>query len=202
MKLDHGDRRRGDQNGATVALLGARLRAARTARGRTLASVAEQAGVTPSFLSQIERGLCSPSVSSLLTIAGCLNVEVVELFAGVAGGDSVVRADERSSVAVAPGMRFSHLASSPDGRCEMGEVVIEPGGVSQAHPNRHAGRETGYVTQGEAFVELDGARHVLRVGDSIAFPSSVPHLLGNDGPGPCRLVWFSYMPAPHPLAEG
>jgi transcriptional regulator with XRE-family HTH domain len=42
--------------------------------------IAERAGVSESFLSQVERGRASASVASLRRIAGALGVSVADLF--------------------------------------------------------------------------------------------------------------------------
>ena len=61
--------------------LGERLRAIRLLRRRTLKDVALAAGVSESFLSQLERGRTSASVASLQRLAAALGIEVSDLFA-------------------------------------------------------------------------------------------------------------------------
>ena len=60
--------------------IGARLRAARQARGLTIAQVAEAAGLTKGFVSRLERDDVSPSVASLVTVCEVLGLRVGELF--------------------------------------------------------------------------------------------------------------------------
>src|ERR1700758_654282 len=66
---------------AETPALGERLRAIRRLRRRTLNDIAARAGVSESFLSQLERGRTSASVASLQRIAGALGIEVSDLFA-------------------------------------------------------------------------------------------------------------------------
>ena len=76
------------------AVLGARVRAARMSQGKTLEEVAQSANVTRSFLSQVERGVASPSLTTLRRIAAGtrVNLEVdmlaryVERMLGDRGG--------------------------------------------------------------------------------------------------------------------
>ena len=56
--------------------LGARLRARRKAIGKTMQQVADEAGLTIGFISQIERGLSSPSLASLYNVAQALDASV------------------------------------------------------------------------------------------------------------------------------
>lgn len=59
--------------------LGAELRAFRHRRGETLAEVAARAGVSPQYLSEVERGLKEPSSEMLAAIGGALGVQLIDL---------------------------------------------------------------------------------------------------------------------------
>jgi len=60
-------------------VVGARLRRLRHRRGQTLTEVARRAGVSPQYLSEIERGRKDPSSEMLAAVAGALGVRVLEL---------------------------------------------------------------------------------------------------------------------------
>src|SRR5215207_3118962 len=64
-------------------LLGDQLRRRRHDRGETLTETAERAGVSPQYLSEIERGLKEPSSEMIAAVAGALEVTLIELTAGV-----------------------------------------------------------------------------------------------------------------------
>ncbi|MCC2033925.1 helix-turn-helix domain-containing protein [Microbacterium allomyrinae] len=64
--------------------LGDRLRRLRHDRGERLADTAERAGVSPQYLSEMERGLKEPSSEMIAAVAGALEVTLVELTAAVA----------------------------------------------------------------------------------------------------------------------
>ena len=61
---------------ATELQLGPRIRALRQARQVTLRELAERAGVTESFLSQVEREVTSPSIASVQRIARALDLGI------------------------------------------------------------------------------------------------------------------------------
>ncbi|MDH5504884.1 MAG: cupin domain-containing protein, partial [Acidimicrobiia bacterium] len=48
----------------------------------------------------------------------------------------------------------------------------------------------GYVVSGTLSVEIGFQRYDLAPGDSIAFDSTEPHRLFNDGDVPVRAIWF------------
>jgi quercetin dioxygenase-like cupin family protein len=54
---------------------------------------------------------------------------------------------------------------------------------------RHAGQEFGYVLGGRLTIHLGFDVHELGPGDSISFPATTPHRLGNHGPEPAEAIW-------------
>jgi len=64
--------------------VGRELRDERQASGRRLVDVAEEAGVSPQYLSEVERGLKDPSSELLAAIAGALGLSVAEIATRVA----------------------------------------------------------------------------------------------------------------------
>lgn len=65
-------------------VLGRRLRALRTERWETLAETAERAGLSPQYLSEVERGLKEPSSEMIAALAGALGTTIADLVTGVA----------------------------------------------------------------------------------------------------------------------
>jgi transcriptional regulator with XRE-family HTH domain len=60
-------------------LVGRLLREERTEQGRTLGQVSERAGISPQYLSEVERGLKEPSSEMLASISGALGLRLVDL---------------------------------------------------------------------------------------------------------------------------
>jgi DNA-binding XRE family transcriptional regulator len=65
-------------------VLGSRLRALRTERDETLAQTAERAGISPQYLSEIERGRKEPSSEMIAALAGALDTTLTDLTTAVA----------------------------------------------------------------------------------------------------------------------
>ncbi len=65
-------------------VLGSRLRELRAERGETLAQTAERAGISPQYLSEIERGRKEASSEMIAALAGALDLSVAALMAGTA----------------------------------------------------------------------------------------------------------------------
>ncbi|CAN5651717.1 hypothetical protein BH10ACT9_BH10ACT9_26580 [soil metagenome] len=63
--------------------LGRRLRATREHRGDRLVDVAERAGISTQYLSEIERGRKEPSSEMIAAVCGALGIELVRLLGGI-----------------------------------------------------------------------------------------------------------------------
>ena len=66
-------------------VLGHRLRVTRLGRGETLAETARRAGISPQYLSEIERGRKEPSSELIAAVAGALDTTLLGLTLQVAG---------------------------------------------------------------------------------------------------------------------
>ncbi|WP_285105193.1 helix-turn-helix transcriptional regulator [Promicromonospora sp. MEB111] len=76
-------------------MLGERLRHLRHVRGETLDQTARRAGISPQYLSEIERGVKEPSSEMIAAITGALDVTLVDLVSAVADRLVTVRATLR-----------------------------------------------------------------------------------------------------------
>lgn len=184
--------RRAAPRSRPASAIGERLRRARLAQGLTMKDVAARAGLTESFISQVERSRVNPSVASLQRIAAALETSLGRLFAeaGRAAG-RVVRRSARARLTY-PGLRATDYLLSPDmaGRLQMIWAEAGPGGGSGVEPYAHEGdEECVVVIRGTMEIWVDGERHVLGVGDAITFSSRVPHRWRNAGRGRLEAIW-------------
>ena len=83
-------------------VLGSRLRALRTDRDETLAQTAERAGISPQYLSEIERGRKEPSSEMIAALAGALGTTLTGLTEQVA--DDLRRHQDATAGASGPVM--------------------------------------------------------------------------------------------------
>ena len=168
--------------------LGAKIRQLRKARHQKLIELAEQCGISPSFLSQIERNRAAPSVATLHTIAQAFGLPLAAFFdeQTSSGGNGyqqpaetlakVVHADQRKLL-VYPGSGIRNELLSPDlqRKIQMMRVVIPPGASMGDVPLVHEGEECGFVLQGQVEVWVGNEHYILGPGDAIYQPSTVPH---------------------------
>jgi transcriptional regulator with XRE-family HTH domain len=185
--------------------IGDRLRARRNELGWSLRDVADRLGVTASLISQIERGLANPSVSTLYALVGELDLSLDELLfterrqtgtseatASRDAGGPVQRATDRQRIRLASGVLWERLTTASEPGVEFLSVTYEVGGASSAEDayQRHSGHEWGYVLSGRLRVTVGFREYVLEPGDSVSLDSTTPHRLENAGDVPVHAIWF------------
>jgi transcriptional regulator with XRE-family HTH domain len=178
--------------------MGGRLRTIRTRRHATLRAVAERAGLSESFLSQVERGVASPSVASLQRIAGALNVTVADLFEPDTERSTprVLRRESRPTLTLGSRGRKFLLTPRPLENLEVFIGELQPGGATAESPYMHGdSEELVVVLSGTVELQLEDRVLELAAGDSIDYRSSVPHKLVNSGAAIAEVMWIISPPS-------
>jgi transcriptional regulator with XRE-family HTH domain len=166
--------------------VGQRIRELRHDRKLSLETIAARTKLSVGFLSQIERGLSSPSLRVLATLADVLGVGIAGLFGakagdGAAAGGVVTRAPERAELKLwRTGISKQLLSpAGTDGRLNLFMVHLEPGGSTGDELYTHDGEEAGLVLEGEMTLTVDTETWTLKSGDSFRFASRRPHRFSN-----------------------
>ncbi len=152
--------------------VGSQIRRWRTSRGRTLAQVAADSGLTVGYLSQVENDKASPSLAVLALIGDALSVPAAWFLMGDVPAPTVVRTDERPVAPTELG-RIEHV----DGRASRDVAIIEavaaPGGRVGLHA--HAGDEHHIVLRGR--FRMSQGEHTVELGpgDYLRWDGAVPH---------------------------
>ena len=176
-------------------VVGTHVRRLRTQRGMSLRELARQTDFSASFISQLENGQVSPSISSMEKIATALGVTMGEFFAAAAGGEggAIVRAADRA--AIDSGWSSAEIeALSPmktGQRLEPVLITLKPGGRSGKHPYPHSQVEFAYVLQGLLTLTLGPEKHTLGPGDAVMILPKELRLWENPYPGPARVLVVS-----------
>ncbi len=175
----------------TQALLAARIRAFRQARGLTIAALAKEVGVTAAMASQIERGVTNPSMSTLVRIAAALKVSIAQLFEVTNPEGIVVRAADRRTIKY-PDLDIADavISSDPTGQLQVLESIIGPGRTSGPDLSAHgADVECVVVLEGSLDLLLAGRRYSLHGGDTLTFQGELPHGFVNPTDKSTRVIW-------------
>jgi transcriptional regulator with XRE-family HTH domain len=169
---------------------GSMIRRLRKSQNLTLAALADQVGLSLSFLSQVERGLINPSINSLRRIAVALGTPLSHFFEEPASEDGPVLRKEQRRVLVNRDSRLVYqlLSSNHDHRIELLLSRLEIGATSAESPMGHKGEEAAVVLQGECLIEIGDDQYDLREGDSIYINEGKPHRFTNTGKAPLIIV--------------
>jgi transcriptional regulator with XRE-family HTH domain len=177
--------------------IGRSLRDARRRRGLTLKAVAHEAGVTESFLSQVERDIASPSIATLRRIAVALGTTIGTLLDSAGPHGRLVRRGERRVIGYAGlGARDEFLTDGPNARLQVIESTIEPGGGTGPDAYAHeSDEECLIVLEGCLELWVGDEHYRLETGDAIRYASRVPHRNQNPGPGVARVMFVLTPPS-------
>jgi len=178
-----------DARNSAVHEIGARLRAARKRRGLSTGQVAEAAGLTRGFLSQLERDLTSASLGTIARICDALGIRVGELFE--TGRADVIRAGEHHQLEYLDGKVSELLLTPPsDGRLEVYDSTIAPG--TQAEKPYTMRVVTGfiYMLAGALEFQVGDRTYLIGDGDSFTYSPAEPHSWRNPSDTEeARLLW-------------
>lgn len=177
---------------------GARLRSLRKARRRTLRSVAEAAGISEGYLSQVERGNANPSIATLRQITTALGLRIADLFTDdhTTGRPRVVRGTEAPRLTFGVMGRKFRLTPGPAHHLEAFLGEFDPGGSTGDRSDTHGSSEEFlHVLEGRVELHLGDEYFTLGAGDSIRYSSAVPHRLSETGGQAARVLWVISPPS-------
>ena len=138
-------------------VLGKAIRHRRKALGKTLEKVAEETELTTGFISQVERGISSPSLSSLMAIAASLQTSLEHLVSVPQEYSEFIQKDRRQSFALGSSGRFyEKLGPGFSGSLIHSQIIYRPPG-HMSEKMCHDGEVFCYLLAGEMEYHLDGA---------------------------------------------
>lgn len=187
--------------------LGSQLREARIAANLKISDVAARADLTPSHISQIERGIAKPSIGALNRICEAIGIRMGALFFSESGDGApeeaglpkaqvaVVRREDRRTILI-PRTPIRHELLCPNLQHSLEAFLsrVPPGANLGDTPLSHRGEEWAMVLKGILDLTVGGESFMLRAGDAILFDCSVPHSWRNTGQEEVEIVWVATPP--------
>lgn len=173
--------------------LGPQLRRMRERKGLGLVEAARRAGLSPGFLSSVERSQANASVATLQRLAMSYGTTVMELFQSPPHEGRLVGPNDRRVLTVHSGVRMELLSTGAPMLQSMLFRVAPAAGSEGAYS--HQGEEFIYMLTGTLEVWLDELQcYMLREGDSFWFPSTHAHRWFNPGDTDAVLLWINTPP--------
>ncbi len=165
--------------------VGLRLKQLREDRHVSMRTLAKNSGLSANALSMIERGLTSPSVSTLTKLAGALEVPITAFFRREPDRQKVVfrQSLDRARIPLVHGLWEDLGGDCFSERMEAFMMTIEGDANSGLHAMSHSGSEFVYVVAGQLAYEVNSQQYDMLAGDSLMFAANLNHRWCNPGPG-------------------
>lgn len=176
------------------------IRHARKQGDLTLQQVAASTRLSISYLSQIERNLLTPSVSTLKVIADALGIPAGTLMFSPQSRNPgplavVQRKGNRKQLSLPESnIVYDLLTSDLRRRSSVLWLTAQPGARSGSSIT-HEGEDVVVVLRGKLRIRVGDVWHALARGDSIYFNSELPHHWENPGPAIAEAIWVSAPPS-------
>ncbi len=178
-----------------LAAIGATMRAIRRRQGLSLRDLSRLTGFSIGFLSLVERGQSSISLTSLHTVAKALEADMSTFFPAPReepeppavphvtrwSRDGRLHTDAAHTYKLLGGRGFNRSL-------EPVHVTIAPCDDTR-DAYAHDGEEFVYVLSGELVFIVDGVEYRLGPGDSIHYQSTIAHTVRNDASEPAEALW-------------
>lgn len=171
--------------------LGQKIGRLRQERGLTLQEVSEGSGLTPSFLSRLERDKVNISVANLRKLAQFFSVQMTHFFEGEDNQQvgQVITNDERVRLSLddAPVQVFSLLPPNSDLEARL--IEARPGSGQQGFSSR--GSQMILLLSGQLHYSLGDEEYELRPGDTLFYRDDVAHSWVNTGESTATILTIS-----------
>ena len=180
-----------------VLQLGNRLSSLRKRKNMTLDDLSAKSGVSKSILSQIERDLSNPTVTTISRISEALDEKLSDFF-------SKIEVEEENSI---ESSKETPSITSKDGLCELnilgaGETVnwlqwyileMKPKGVLDSSSHGPKTFENLTVIDGQIEVSCGESKEKLSKGDTFRFQSNRDHRIKNISKQKVQVLMVNYI---------
>lgn len=166
-------------------MLGERIRNFRKEKNITLQELSDETGLSIGYISQIERNLVDPSLSSLRKISKSLDIPTYLLMAPEKHSDNLTTRKEDVLIMKQPNstVEYHILTPLPDERFVPKSLVIRfilnSNSSDGEFPVIHESEEIIIVEEGELVIHLPDESVILNSGDTTIIKSNVPHIIEN-----------------------
>ena len=175
--------------------IGEKIRNLRNQNGLTQEELADRTELTKGFISQLERGLTAPSVSTLLDIVECLGTNLSDFFHEENDLQIVYHKEDYFEKEDENHNSINWLIATAQSRSlEPILVQIQPG-QSMPEDKPHEGEEFGYVLEGAVYLNYGEEIYTVKKGDSFLFPANKKHKISSACEKVSSILWISSPPS-------
>ena len=159
--------------------VGKKLRALRKIRGISLQQMARETGMSYSYLSGLENGKHSVSITNLQRIAGFFQVDMIYFLQPCGPVPRVIRrSDTFDQSSTYEDISYRVMTPADSSHLQVSYVYMPPHSPSERKIHKHGkGQELVLVLSGVVCVMVEDERYRLELGDSILFEADIEHLI-------------------------
>ncbi len=176
-------------------IIGNRIKELRKQNGLTQQELADRSELTKGFISQLERGQVSPSVTTLFDLIECLGTTPSEFFKEDTTDRVVYRASDYFEKEGEDGTSVQWIVPSAQSRQMEPILVTIPAYTKLNEDTPHHGEEFGYVFSGRIMIHRGERKYEAKAGESFYYPADKPHYIENQTGRPARFLWVSTPPS-------
>lgn len=160
--------------------IGQQIKQIRIKQQHTLKELSAKTGLSPSFLSQVERGESSIAITSLGKIAEALNVDITSFFTPTHQSAFHIKPDTIETFKINHSNQIFKRASSEfeNRKLETFIITIPPGDSSES--SMHHGEELYYVLDGTLTFYVNEQQFIVTQGEMMHYPSKFKHYYTNE----------------------
>jgi len=175
--------------------IGERIKNLRELSNLTQEELADRAGLTKGFISQIERDLTSISLDSFLQILEAMDENISDFFRESSAEKIVYRETDRVTIEKEKIQRFDLLVpGSTNRRLEPILLTLRKGQVTPKE-RPHEGEEFGFVLRGKVTLRFGKEALKLKRGECFYLSAEKEHWIQNTGSREAVLLWISSPPS-------
>ena len=174
--------------------IGERIRNLRQSSNLTQEELADRAGLTKGFISQIERDLTSISLDSLIQLLEALDENISDFFREASAEKIVYREQDRVPIEKERIEKFELLVPGATNRRFEPVLLTLKQGQATPQERPHEGEEFGYVIRGKIDLRFGKEALQLKKGECFYFSAEKEHWLQNTGSQSAVVLWISSPP--------
>lgn len=175
--------------------IGKEIKRLRIKNGLTQEELADRCELSKGFISQIERDLASPSISTLSDLLQCLGTDLKNFFNEAADEEVVFKSDDVFVKEYKDEGSIINWIVPNSQKNDMEPIIIEllPGGKSYVD-DPHEGEEFGYVLSGSIVLHLGGKKYRVKKAESFYYKPNAVHYIENTTKSNAKVLWVSTPP--------
>lgn len=175
-------------------ILGKVIRDLRHKKGLNMEALANKADLSVALISKTERGLVNPSIQTLRKIAKALGVPTAFFFAREAVSNKEGASVNNKQIYSYPRSKVSYVAimSKCSDKVRVFMIDAQAGASGGDEAIGHQGFEQGFIIEGIMELQVGSELYKLEKGDTISFPSNIPHRWQNASSEVCKSIWAIY----------